>query len=305
MKKEIIRRALVTGASGYIGSNLVDRLIEKGWDVTVLGRKSKNFSIYCSKTNNVECYELKKNNINKIIKTVKPDIVFHCASLVPSNKSKNFLPEDFINSNILFGVNLLEAMATNNIKNFINLGSYWEHFNNEIYNPVDFYAATKCSFSSFIKYYQEVHGLRSSTLELFDVYGPNDKRNKIIDLLFQALNNKSELKMSPGYQKLNFLYISDVIDALIELANMILSNDKVLMDRYALRSNQVYTLRETVKIIEEITNKKIKIKWSSLDYKNRTIMSPPDVIQSFPNFKPKTSFNDGLRLVYKQYQTSK
>ena len=299
MKQITSKRALVTGAPGFIGSCLVDKLAKEGWNVSALGRQSERFLKYQTANPKIKCYAINNNeSFDHIFDTAKPDLVFHCASLTPQH-SQDLLPKDFVNSNILFGTNILSAMAKNNIKNFINLGSYWEHYNNETYNPVDFYAATKNAFSSIIKYYSSSHNMRTSTLELYDIYGANDNRGKIIDLLFNYAKNGRELNMSPGFQKLNFVYISDVIEGLLFLANMILEEDIDLLESYALRSNEVFSLREAVEMIEKITNKKIKINWGSVEYKTRTIMTPPNVTKTLPGFESKISFNEGLEIINK------
>lgn len=299
MKEIISKRALVTGASGFIGSCLVDKLVAEGWNVSTLGRQSKRYLDYQNTNINITSYLIDNDdNFEKIFDAAKPDLVFHCASLTPQY-SMNLTPKDFINSNILFGSNILSAMAKNNIKNFINLGSYWEHYNNEIYNPVDFYAATKNAFSRIIKYYSNVYEMRSSTLELYDVYGAKDNRGKIIETLFNYAKTGKELNMTSGLQKLNFVYISDVVEGLLFLANMILEEEVDLNETYALRSNEVFSLKEAVEIIERISNKKIKVNWGSVEYKSRTIMTPPNVTKALPGFETKISFNEGLKIIYK------
>jgi len=141
------KRALVTGATGFVGSHLVRGLLEAGWDVSVIIRKTSKLDMLvdvCERIT-VHQYTGEINQLTKAMVECKPSVVFHVASLVLSEHK----PEQInavIESNILFGTQLLEAMVAADVKHLINTSTFWEHFVNKEYSPVNLYAASKRAF---------------------------------------------------------------------------------------------------------------------------------------------------------------
>lgn len=133
---------LITGGTGYIGKNLVSAFLNKGNKVFLLKRKNSINDI--KHENLVEIIYDGTYNSFEIIRE-KIDIVYHLATcFLVNHKTENL--EELINSNILFGTQLLEYMAKNNIKNIINTETYAESITGEEYNPQNLYSATKMAF---------------------------------------------------------------------------------------------------------------------------------------------------------------
>ncbi|WDC83286.1 NAD(P)-dependent oxidoreductase [Caloramator sp. mosi_1] len=107
----------------------------------------------------------------------KFDAIFHLASLFIAEHDSNQI-DDLLKSNIIFGTHILEAMKYGNVKNMVNIGTYWQHYKNEEYNPVCLYAASKEAFEKIIEFYIQVENIKVITLKLYDIYGINDKRKK-------------------------------------------------------------------------------------------------------------------------------
>lgn len=296
------RRALVTGATGYLGGQLVKRLAENGWTVGVMGRRSQRQLNFQENNTDIKCYFATDcvEAMSAAMTDLSPSIVFHCAAMTSADTA-GISSRELIDANLLFGTNVLNAMAEAEIKHFVNVGSYWEHYNNEEFNPVDLYAASKYAFSNILKFFTEAHGLTACTLELNDVYGTNDSRGKIISILIEATMNGGQLRMSPGHQRLNFVYISDVLDGFLTLANRMLINSPILADRYALRSNNDFSLRETAKIIEDVVGKKLMVDWGAFGYKKRTIMTPPDITPVLDCWQSKITLREGLKYVVESF----
>jgi nucleoside-diphosphate-sugar epimerase len=294
------RKALVTGASGYIGGALVSRLLAVGWSVAVVGRSSERFTDYSRNNPKLESYVLDSDflNLEKIVRESNPTMVFHVASKIQLDASAASITS-LIAANITLGCHLLAAMAKNGTQYFLNVGSYWEHYNNEEFNPVDLYAASKRSFVSMLAYFVEAFGISATTLELYDVYGPNDDRGKIIDTLLVAAKNDLKVEMSPGNQIMNFVYISDVIEGFMIAANGMLENPRFELGRYALRGETSCSLRGVEEVIEKVAGKNVFIEWGALDYRDRTVMSPPDKVRILESWKPKIGLEVGMRTIYR------
>ncbi|MGL5765051.1 MAG: NAD-dependent epimerase/dehydratase family protein, partial [Sarcina sp.] len=270
-----MKKALITGGTGFIGSNLCRRLLKDGWEIFLITKKEFGYDNIIDIKEKLEIYEYEDNfsELMKYIKKIEVDVVFHLASTIITEHK----PEEvhkILQGNITFGTEILEAMKHSKTKLLINTGTYWQHYNNEEYNPVDLYAATKQAFQDIIKYYVEAENIRCITLKLFDTYGGNDKRPKLINLLNKFADEGTELNMSPGEQILDLVHINDVVEAYI-LAYDNLSQDLLIKNNeYAVATGELYSLKEIIEIFEIINKKKLNIKWGGRNYRKREIIVP-------------------------------
>ena len=171
---------LITGATGFIGSNLTKSLAEQNFNVTCIARpESHTDNIQelraCA---NVEFYDGTYTSLLNIMKNVSPEIVIHIASMFLSEHKSTDI-DLLINSNIKFPTQLLEALCEAEVPFFINTGTSWQHFTNSQYDPVNLYSATKQAFEDLLKFYVNVQEVKAITLKLYDSYGPGDRRKKL------------------------------------------------------------------------------------------------------------------------------
>lgn len=269
------KRCLVTGATGFVGSNLCKKLIEQDWNVTIICRKSSKLDNLEEIKNRINIFEYDNDlkNMIKFLKENKFEIVFHLASLfIAEHESKDV--DNLLNSNIVFGTHLLEGMKESENKLLINTGTSWQNYNSEEYNPVDLYAATKEAFEKILKYYVEAEEVRCITLKLFDTYGENDTRPKLINLLNKFADEGKELDMSLGEQKLDLVHIDVVTNTFIKAYELLKNNEEIKNEVYGVSSGKQISLREIVENFERETGKKLKINWGARPYRKREVMEP-------------------------------
>ena len=207
------RAILLTGATGFIGSHLVRRLIGDGWRVHVVARESSR--VLLDGLGGDVCFHVHDGTTEGMIKIVKdaaPVAVFHLASLFLAQHTAGDVTR-LMRSNVEFPAQLLEAMAVNDVRMLINTGTSWQHFRNLEYNPVCLYAATKQAFDAILRFYVDNNALKAITLKLFDTYGPGDPRPKLVNLFQRAAASGAALAMSPGEQLIDLVYIDDAVDA--------------------------------------------------------------------------------------------
>lgn len=290
--------ALITGATGFLGRHLCVKLLEKDYKIVVLVRETSDISFFSkySKQKVIVC-QLDKdfNVIDEVVKNYKPLITFHLAATFDKGYTNKEIV-NLINTNILFGTILLNSLVKCNCKNFINIGTYWQNFKDETYNPFNLYAATKQSFQDIIKFYEEEYGLQCITLKLCDTYGEDDGRKKIINLLKQAYQKDEELDMTKGEQYLSLTYIDDVVKGIILASDYVL-NRKYCGYTYFLSNKNIIKLQDLVRSIEKIANKKLKINWGKIKYKKREIMQPY-IGNILPGWEAMTAIGIGLRKVF-------
>lgn len=287
---------LITGTTGFIGSNLVKRLLLKNHNLFCTLRENKENPFGEDK---VKSISLCTNNIYESIKFFEDNNIegiVHLAAYVLSNDHNTEDIEYLIDSNIRFGTLLLEIATQARVKWFVNTGTYWQNYNTDNYSPVNLYAATKQAFEDIAKFYYETTDIRYCTLRLFDTYGKGDTRNKIFNLWNKISKTGEILDMSPGDQIMDFTYIDDVIDAFILLMGYLHNSSEEVNngDVFYLQNNVRYTLKELSNIYEEVTSTKLNINWGGKPYKEREIMEPILSNKILTGFKHKVSIRDGI-----------
>lgn len=292
------KRAVITGATGYIGSNLVSHLVQEGWDIHIITRPNSDLNVLNSVLGKITVHhhDGTSSGMVEVIARSKPEIVFHLASLFLDQHNTEVI-EALINSNIVFPSQLVEAMAVNGVQYIINTGTSWQHYNNEDYNPVNLYAATKQSFEDILTYYIEAKGLKATTLALFDTYGPNDPRAKLIALLWKTAITQQPLSMSPGEQLIDLVHINDVVGA-YTLAASSLRQQTVGHTHYSVSSGAPMRLKDLVEVFQEATQTTLPITFGGRPYRPREVMVPWVQHQAVPNWKPQVPFEIGIQKTF-------
>lgn len=289
------RRALVTGASGFVGAALTRRLLADGWEVHLLLRDS---SVADALPPQAQVHRHDGNTLQliDIMRAAAPEVVFHLASLfLAAHKPEDV--ERLINANLLFATQLVEAMAACGVKKLVNTGTSWEHYQDHPYNPVCLYAATKAAFTALLHYYVEVHQLRVVTLKLFDTYGAGDHRPKVLNLLKRVANEGSSLSMSPGEQLVDLVYIDDVMDAFM-LASAQLATQANAIEEYGVSSGKPLPLKDIAALYAQVSGKALNIEWGGRPYREREVMVPWHSYRGVPGWQPTVTLAQGLALFH-------
>jgi nucleoside-diphosphate-sugar epimerase len=292
-------RALVTGASGFIGSHLVQQLLDAGWKVAVLGRKDSVRKINLPAESRAYVYNGGIADVLAALAEFKPAVVFHLASLFLATHTPEQI-EPLIGSNILFGTQLLEAMSKFGCTALVNAGTCWQNYVQEPpfdapdFVPVNLYAATKQAFEDIAAYYVQTAGLRSITLRLFDSYGLGDTRRKLLRLLLETLKTGQPLGMSPGGQIIDMVHVEDICRAFLHAAARAMAFSTPIAEVYAISGNERRTLRQVVATFEEAAACKLPIEFGKRAYRQREVMHLWEG-PALPGWQPKISLLEGFR----------
>ena len=268
-------KILISGATGFIGKNLVELLLFNKIDFCCIIRPTTDTSFLDSKRVK---YFIDTDKIENLIAHMKSENysgIIHLASLFVS-EHKNGQINELINSNIMFGTKLVEAAVLCQVNWFINTGTFWQHFNGEQYNPVNLYAATKQAFEDILKFYAETSNLICTTLKLNDTYGEGDTRKKVFNLWEQISKSGETLEMSPGDQLIDIVHVNKVTDSFLKLIKLLEKVDakKHQLKSYYVSSNNTISLKELAVRFEKEKNTKLNIKWGGRPYRKREIMNP-------------------------------
>ena len=287
--------ALVTGATGYVGSKLCERLLEEGWHVHVITRKQgRQLSEALHDRVVSHTYDGSTDSLVSAITKAEPAVVFHLASLfIAEHRTEQVT--DLISSNVLFGTQLAEACVRNDVRCFINTGTSWQHYRSDAYDPVCLYAATKQAYEDILDFYADAFDLKVITLKLFDTYGPDDPRPKLLNLLLKSLETGESLGMSPGEQQIDLVHIDDVTRAFTLAAKRIIQGqNQNKHERYAVSTCQPVSVQQLVQLITQASGKTLNVTFGSRSYRDREVMHTTSFDQNLPNWFPCKSLVDYL-----------
>jgi len=298
-----LTKILLTGGTGYIGSQLCKKLVNDQNIVAVIKRKSSKTEsikeIYDRLT--VFNYDNDYSSINNALFSFNPDIVIHLASYqVYKHETEDI--NKILDSNIALGVYLLESMKENNIKYFINTETFWQNYKDEPYNPVCLYAASKKAFKDLLKYYTEMKIIKSISLKLFDTFGSNDPRKKIFNQINDHIVSKKEvMDMSHGEQLINIVHIDDIIEAYGISIDRLTKLDGNYLEDYDIRSSENIKLKTLVNSYINFFDNKLIINWGGRPYREREIMNPAFLGKVLPGWSPKVELEEGLKSLANEF----
>lgn len=271
----MIQRALVTGATGYVGARLAARLGREGVAVTALVREGSSTSaLELPDTVEALVHPGSAQALVDAVTDVRPDAVFHVAG----RSSPRHGPADvapLVASNVLLTAEVLEAAAAAGAGCFVNTGSYWQHARGEEASPNSLYAATKEAACDLVRFYAVERALPAVSLLLYDVYGPDDPRPKLFNLLRDAARSGRAVDMTAGDQQIDAVHVDDVCEAYVVAARSILEGRlRAEGQAYAVATGVLRTVREVVALYREMAGGVPEVRWGARPYGPGQIMTP-------------------------------
>lgn len=268
-------KVLVTGAAGFIGSNLVDKLLEHEHEVVGIDNfnnyydpnikegnlrdsiKSKNFKLF-----RLDILSFEK--LKAIFSKEKPHKVIHLAARAGVRPSIEN-PELYAQVNVLGTVNLLKLSVDFKIKQFI-FGSSSSVYGNSPRLPfsendpcdqiISPYGSSKRAAEYWVESFYRSYGLKSAILRFFTVYGPRGRIDMAPSLFTKAVVERRPIEQyGDGSSSRDYTYVDDVVDGIIKAAKC-----NIDFEIINLGNNRPVKLSELIKSIENITGKKVKIR---------------------------------------------
>ena len=275
--------------------------------IGIIGSNSflgKNSSIYLQKENIVKNFSsykrLKKKwliTVSKEIKNFAPDIIINCSASQLLEEDKKSIKKLIYSNLYSQTVFLSEAKKIKNFRGFITFGSRWEYDERGNYKPNSFYAATKHASDYLLQYFTDKKTTIVS-LKIFDTYGKNDKRKKILNLLLESYKKQKTLNLSPGKQEIDYVHVIDICKLINQISNDI-KNKKVRgFKRFTVSSKNPIKLINIIKILKKKLKNRLSVKIGALKYRKNEPMKCSRKIFNYPNWKPKKDLINELRKIF-------
>lgn len=314
-------RILVTGGAGFIGSHLVEKLLERNHEVIVIDNfdpfydpkiKEKNLE----KSHDFRFFKLfrvdilDRSEIRKIFLKYHLDCIVHLAAKAGVRPSLND-PIGYYKVNVEGTLHLLEECRNHKISKFIFASSSSVYGNNAkvpfsetdiVDFPISPYAATKKAGELLCHYYHYLYGIDIFALRFFTVYGPRQRPDLAIHKFFQLLKNHKPLPIyGDGSTSRDYTYIDDIIDGILKSIDRVKGYEII-----NLGESKTVSLNDLIKLIEKIIGDKVQIQ--------RLDLQPGDVLRTYADISkakklldyfPKTDLETGLKNFFEWFMTQK
>jgi nucleoside-diphosphate-sugar epimerase len=261
-------KIVITGASGFIGLELLKILVKKKNTIYLILKNSKKNYLLKKKLKNKKIkfvFFKFYSHLKKKTRNIYPSAIIHLATYYKNNHTFEDI-EKFNRANILFGNIILEIFFKKKIKKFINVCSAMQNSMGLKKNPENLYASSKEAFNAIVNFYKKKNKSKFYNLYLEDTYSENDKRNKILPTIKRNYIKNKKTTLIAKKLTMNFTHVSDVINAIF-----ILLTKKIDQGNYQVFSKKeenIYKLIENFNKNKTYKNK-IKIKILEKKFKNK------------------------------------
>lgn len=336
------KTVFVTGVAGFIGSNLVKRLVKEFKGIKVIGLDSVN-DYYDVRIKNSRLKELEQYNdftfikgnladkelINKIFEEYRPSVVVNLAAQAGVRYSIEN-PDAYIEANLIGFYNILEACRHNPVEHLVYASSSSVYGSNKkvpystddkVDNPVSLYAATKKSNELLAHAYSKLYNIPSTGLRFFTVYGPAGRPDMAYFGFTNKLVNGETIKIfNYGNCKRDFTYVDDIVEGIVRVMQGAPEKkngeDGLPLPPYAvynIGNSNPENLLDFVNILQEELIKAgvLPTDYDFESHKELAPMQPGDVPITYADttplerdygFKPSTSLREGLRKFAEWYK---
>jgi nucleoside-diphosphate-sugar epimerase len=260
MKKQTI---LLTGITGFLGSNLAFKLVECGYNVIGIKRKTSQLTRIENILKLISLYNIEDVNFTNIFKD-NPEIstVIHTATTYGRN---NESPIEIFESNTSFPLMILDAASNAGVRKFINTDTILDKY-------LNLYSLSKNHLFEWGKFYSMNNKIAFVNMKLEHFYGPNDEEIKFTsNIIKNCILNTPEINLTPGLQLRDFIYIDDVVDAYLIVIEK-LHDFQYWFTEFEVGSGIPISIKYFVDTVHKYTNSKSKLKYGAIPYREGEVM---------------------------------
>jgi nucleoside-diphosphate-sugar epimerase len=303
------RKVLITGATGFIGANLVRRAIGAGADVSIFTRMSSdtwriNDKLECVSLHKVDLLDYEKLMLT--IRDIDPEIIYHTAAYGGNPAQKDF--KKIITSNYIATVNLVNACKKSNFELFVNTGSSSEYgiktlpmSEEDLLEPMNDYGVAKSAATVYCRFAAKSERLPIVTLRLFSPYGSYEGSTRLIpSAILDCLHGKNPMITSLAFVR-DFLFIEDIMVAYLKALDAKDLEGEIIN----IGSGHQHSIGDVVQEIIKLTgNNVVPEIGGSMRWSNEPAKWEADISKAkrLLNWEPKYDLTLGLRATIKWFE---
>lgn len=304
---------LVTGASGFVGANLVHSLLSKDHRVAVFTRNTARAWRLGDVLQKICVYPvdlIQKEDVVDAINHIRPSVVYHCATYggYPYQTDSAMI----MRTNILGSLHLFEALSRcDGLTKVVNIGSSSEYGQKpaplretDLPEPSTPYGTAKAA-QTLLAFAMAKQGLPLVTFRLLSVYGPYEESGRLITDIMVALVTKKPLALSSPFPRRDFVFTEDVIEALLRAVASPHKNGEI----YNIGCGRDWTIGDVVHIAQEVTDTPLSISWNVKEKERTFNTNAPwfaDIKKSEKDlgWQPHHTLAQGLEKTYRWFQNN-
>lgn len=297
-------KILVTGATGFVGSHLVPKLIERGHDVFTLERYVTGRYVLGKRTNVKTVFgDLKEYfAIRRVIHDVQPDVLIHLAAISPVAYSYDHTDE-VIETNFLGTVNLAEACLREvpHFKHFLFASTSETYGNGSSpkteetqQNPNSPYAVSKLASEKYLLYMRDAHGFPITIHRNFNTYGRKDNTHFVVERTIVQMLQDEIVRLGDPTPIRDFEYIDDHVNSYLTC----LHNSKAIGEVFNFCTGRGTWIKQLVELISELTDFEGEVIWNTIPTRPldiKELIGDYSKAKRLLGWQPKFTLNEGLR----------
>lgn len=291
MKNEVI---LLTGGTGYLGSNILKKLVDNEYSIILLKRSFSNTSKINEYMDKLIIYNNDLVPLENIFIENNITTVLHCATNYGRKEND---PINIIEANLLLPLKLLELCKKYHVGCFINTDTILD-------KRISYYSLSKKQFKDWLYAYRKDMVCINIALEHF--YGPGDDETKFVTyIVHKLLENVDKIDLTKGEQKRDFIFIDDTVNAFVKIMDS-LSNVNNGFYQYEVGSNDPISIKEFVELAKQVTsNDHTTLNFGAIPYRENEVMNcNADTTEiSRLGWKCTVTLKDGLKKMVEEEKT--
>lgn len=277
---------LLTGATGFLGSNLLPALLGQAYQVVVLKRTFSKVTRLLPYLERVVCYHSDKDNLEDIFSGHDIQCVIHCATHYGRNDAD---PRSVVEANLTLPLELLILSKKYQVPYFINTDTILD-------KQVNYYSLSKRHFYDWLTLYSGFMKVANMKLEHF--YGTGDDPTKFVTRMTQdLLRGVPEIRLTKGDQTRDFIHVDDVVSAFMIVLSHLHEMHEGVSD-FHVGTGVPVTIREFCETLKTLMgNSKTALLFGALDYRKNEVMSADLDVSPLLRlgWRPSRTLTDGLR----------
>lgn len=299
-----MERVLITGGTGFIGSNFVHKFVTLNYEVHLIVRDISRLGRIESVKDKVFLHEinmLNERDVFECVKKINPNIILHFAAYGAHQGYQDEIVTT-IETNLLATINLLNACKNINFKCFINAGSSSEYgekkhpiSEEDLPEPNNLYGITKVASTFYCQHLAKTRGLPIITMRLFSPYGYFEGGDRLMPNIIRAALNDDVFNAPSPFIVRDFIFIDDVLDAYLKA---ITNADTIKGHILNVASGVQYSIGDVVTTIERILDKRINVVYGEITPRQnepKIWVANISKIKNLLKWTPTISLEQGLR----------